>query len=195
MVDEAPSDGYLTAWLAEATGDDPAHVRAELELGERRRAFVACELIEAGFTGAPLREQLMRLTGVDEVQAHALIATHAPAAEPETADASQRDARLAQNEIRFRELNEQAAHLDPCEPAPDRIELVCECSDRECTRTFSMPFSEYEWLRQNSWRFAVLPGHEAPAVEDVVERNECYAIVEKHAETHHLVEVADPRSS
>jgi hypothetical protein len=195
MVDEAASNGDVTAWLAQATGDDPAHVRAELELGDRRRAFVACELIEAGFTGAPLREQLMRITGVDEIQAHALIAAHGPAADTETGEASQRDARLAQNEIRFRELNEQEAHLDPREPAPDRIDLVCECSDRECTRTFSMPFSEYEWLRQNPWRFAVLPGHEAPAVEDVVERNECYAIVEKHSETHHQVEVADPRSS
>lgn len=185
----------VTEWLAAATNDDPEHVRAELELGERRRALVVIELIEAGFNGPPLLDHLMGLTGVDETHAHALIQTHSPPAEPDAAEVPQRDRRLAQNEIRFRELNEQAARLNPREPAPDRIDLVCECSDRDCTKSLTMPFSEYEWLRQNPLHFAVLPGHEAPAIEDAVERHEAYVIVEKHAETHHQVEAANPRSS
>lgn len=185
----------MTAWLAAATGDDPEHVRAGLELGERRRAFVVGELIEAGFTGRPLLDHLMGLTGVDEAQGRALIEAHSPHAEPDPAVVPQRDRRLAQNEVRFRQLNEQAAHLDPQEPAPNWIDLVCECSDRDCTKSLTMPFSEYEWLRQNPRQFTVLPGHEAPAIEDAVERHEAYVIVEKHAETHHQVEAADPRSS
>jgi len=52
----------------------------------------------------------------------------------------------------------------------------------------TIPRSEYEWLRQNPWRFLVLPGHEAPAVENVVERYDGYVIVEKHVETHDQVE-------
>jgi hypothetical protein len=195
MVGEKTPNRDVTSWLAEATGDDPEHVRAGLELGERRRAFVVGELIEAGFTGPLLLERLMGLTGVDEAQARELIRTHSPHAEPDPAQVPQRDWRLAQNEIRFREVNERAAHRDPLEPAPDWIELVCECSDRDCTKSLTMRFSEYEWLRQNPWHFTVLPGHEAPAIEDAVERHEAYVIVEKHAETHHLVEAADPRSS
>ena len=41
-----------------------------------------------------------------------------------------------------------------------------------------MSTAEYEWLRQNPRRFVVLPGHEAPAVEQVVEHFDGYVIVE-----------------
>ncbi len=61
-------------------------------------------------------------------------------------------------------------------------------------KALTIEAAEYEWLRQNPLRFAVLPGHEAPAVEDVVERHSGYLIVEKHLETHSQVEAADPRS-
>ena len=44
----------LATWLAAATGDDPAQVAAELELGELRREFVFNELVEAGYTGGDL---------------------------------------------------------------------------------------------------------------------------------------------
>jgi len=182
----------VTLWLAAATGGDPAAVAAELELGERRRAFVFSELSEAGYTGAALLDYLMRLTGIDERQARALIAEHERQSARFAGDVPQRDTRLAQNEITFREANEAVAHSAPTMPA--QIELVCECSDRDCRRGLTMPYAEYEWLRQNPWRFVVLPGHEAPAVESVVERYDGYAIVEKHAETRLQVESADPRS-
>jgi len=187
-------DRDVILWLAAATGDEPAQVAAELELGERRRAFVFNELSEAGFTGAPLLDFLIRLTGIDERHARALIAEHERQAVHERADVPQRDTRLAQNEIAFREVNEQNAHAGQSMPPPKQIELVCECSDRDCRRVLMMPFAEYEWLRQNPWRFVVLPGHEAPAVESVVELYDGYVIVEKHLETRPQVESADPRS-
>jgi hypothetical protein len=108
-------------------------------------------------------------------------------------DASPRDARLAQNEIAFRDGNEVVAHGGPGLPVPTEVELICECSDRNCRRVLTMPFAEYEWLRQNPWRFVVLPGHDAPAIERVVELHPAYAIVEKHAESRSQVESADPR--
>ena len=37
----------------------------------------------------------------------------------------------------------------------------------------------YTRLRANPRTFAIVPGHEAPDVEDVVERNEGYYVVEK----------------
>ena len=70
-----PDDGReVDEWLAAATGSTPEQVHRELEEGERRRNFVADELIEAGFTGPPLLDGVMRLTGLDETQAQALIA-------------------------------------------------------------------------------------------------------------------------
>ena len=123
-----------------------------------------------------------------------LIAAEERRRRPAEEQVAQRDARLAQNEIAFRQSNEVVAHLARLDPAREQIDLVCECSDGACTRSVTMPFSEYEWLRQNPLRFVVLPGHEAPAVEDVVERHKAYVLVEKHPETHRQVEAADPRA-
>ena len=137
----------------------------------------------------------MRLTGIDERQAQALIGERELHSADASSDVSPRDMRLAQNEITFRAANEQRAHAHSFErlPPPDQVEVVCECSDRACLRTLTMPFGEYEWLRQNPWRFVVLPGHEAPAVERVAEWCDGYVIVEKHRETRPQVELADPR--
>jgi hypothetical protein len=189
------TDDDVAVWLARATGSDPVRIAEELALGEQRRAFVLAELTEAGYSGEELVSLLMRLTGLDEREAQALRRSSENRPAVPADETSQRDARLARNEILFRQHNEQFAQVGPDEDAPGVIELVCECSDSSCAKWLSMPFAEYEWLRQNPLRFAVLPGHEAPAVEDVVERHDAYSIVEKHAETHQLVEASDPRAS
>jgi hypothetical protein len=185
-------DKDLADWLAAAIGRDPAEVAAELELGIRRRDFVLHELTDAGFADESVVGLLVRLTGVGEREARGLVA-----AERERAAAStpppRRDARLAENEIRFRERNEETARRTPRDEPHAVVELVCECSDSSCTRSLTMPLAEYEWLRQDPLRFVLLPGHEAPAVEDAVERHKTYVIVEKHEATHHQVEAADPR--
>jgi hypothetical protein len=185
-------DEGLAAWLAAQSDADPEQVEAELALGERRRAFVAAELAEAGYTGAELLELVMRLTGVDAAAARALVAARAGAAHQGVV--SKRDERLAQNEIMFRRVNERIASDDHETATPHELELVCECSDRECLEALRIEVAEYEWLRSSPRRFAVLPGHEAPAVEDVVERHDRFVVVEKHAESHAQVDAADPRS-
>ena len=190
-MDAKPVEPGLTSWLA-AQGDvDREQVAAELEVGARRRRFVVDELVEAGFEGAELLALTMGLTGLDTTDAQALIFARAGSGARES-DVPKRDRRLAQNEILFRQINERlAGGYD--DSLPPVLELVCECSDRECLKVLSIETAEYEWLRQNPRHFAVLPGHEAPAVEDVVERHELFVVVEKHAETHQQVEAADPR--
>jgi hypothetical protein len=73
-VSALDDDGAVDEWLAAATGTDLEQVHREREEGERRRNFVADELIDAGFTGPALLDGVMRLTGLDEAQARALIA-------------------------------------------------------------------------------------------------------------------------
>jgi hypothetical protein len=51
-----------------------------------------------------------------------------------------------------------------------------------------MTLAEYRSLRLDPHRFGVLPGHEVLEVEDVIERNDRYLVVEKHVDTHELVE-------
>ena len=187
-----PVDPEVSAWLAAQTHTDATQVEAELELGERRRAFVVDELVEAGFTASELLDLVERLTGLDHAGAKALIAARSErvSAEPVEDAVPERDRRLVQNEILFRRLNERVA---AAEAGRAELDLFCECSDRECLKMLTIAGAEYEWLRQNPRRFAVLPGHEAPAVEDVVERHERFVIVEKHAETRGDAEAADPR--
>jgi hypothetical protein len=191
-IQQDAGDGGLAEWLAAQSGGDPEQVEAELALGERRRAFVVAELVEAGYTGPELVELVRRLTGLDAAAARALVAAHAIAA-PEGA-VSERDERLARNEVMFRRVNERIASEDHDTTTPHELELVCECSDRECLKVLRIDVAEYEWLRSSPRRFAVLPGHEAPAVEDVVERHDRFVVVEKHAESHAQVDAADPRS-
>lgn len=194
-MEQNPVGHELAAWLAAQTHTDAEQVEAELEAGERRRAFVVDELLEAGVTGSELLEFVMRLTGLESARAQALIAARAELDRSGSHQAAvrKRDERLAQNEILFRQVNERLASAYGGRSAPRELDLVCECSDRECLKVFTIQMAEYEWLRQNPRRFAVLPGHEAPAVEDVVERHDRFVIVEKHAETHGQVEAADPR--
>jgi hypothetical protein len=176
------------AWLAAATGSDPTEVAAELDEGARRRVFVVDELLDAGYRDGELLELVERLTGLDDGQARALIADRERFADQPRERAPLRDQRLAENEILFRRANDEAVRQATKDSLPIEIEVVCECADRDCRQTLSMPLAEYEWLRQNRRRFVVLPGHEAPAVETVVERYGGYVIVEKHPETHRQVE-------
>ena len=197
-TEQDPGDGTLTEWLAARTQTDPGQIEAELQLGERRRAAVVDELVAAGLIGQELLEQVMGLTGLDAAGARALIATRSQTHPRGSGEAtvSKRDERLAQNEVMFRRVNERiVSDLQARRAGSDpELEIVCECSDRDCLRVLRIEVAEYEWLRLNPRRFAVLPGHEAPAVEDVVERHDRFVVVEKHAETHGQVDAADPRS-
>ena len=192
-TEQDSGDAGLTEWLAARTQTDPEQIEAELQLGERRRAVVVDELVAAGLAGSELLEQVMGLTGLDAAGARALIAARTSVPSGVEPRVSKRDERLAQNEVMFRRVNERIA-ADRRDGARDELELVCECSDRDCLRVLRIEVAEYEWLRLNPRRFAVLPGHEAPAVEDVVERHDRFVVVEKHAETHGQVDAADPRS-
>lgn len=106
-----------------------------------------------------------------------------------------RTRRIAENESRFREINERLGfdlHRLPGDPG--RVDFVCECGMVDCALPVSLELSEYEHVRRDPLLFAVVPGHELPDVEDVVERTDRYAVVRKHGETHELVRETDPRS-
>ena len=189
-----PEDQTIASWLAVHTDADVSQVETELAEGRLRRQFVVDELLAGGFEGAELLDRTTRLTGLTNPDAKALIEVRQDVGPADDATASKRDTALAENEILFRDVNEQLASAEQSESPIEQLDLVCECTDRTCVKVFTMPLSEYEWLRQDPRRFVVLPGHEAPAVENVVERYAGFVVVEKHPETHRLVEAADPRA-
>jgi hypothetical protein len=98
---------------------------------------------------------------------------------------SSREERLARNEVLFRNVNERIVELG--DEWGGEHDLICECANTDCMAVMRLTVAEFERLREDSHRFAVLPGHELPDVEDVVERNERYLVVEKHVDTHDVV--------
>ena len=106
---------------------------------------------------------------------------------------SSREERIAANEGLFREVNERIVELTEGWDATT-LDLMCECGEKECMKRVEVTLGEYERIRQDPHRFIVLPGHELPEVEDVVERRNGYFLVEKHVETHNQVEESDRRT-
>ena len=95
------------------------------------------------------------------------------------------------NEATFRKVNEG---MEAGQDSEGFLTFLCECGRLGCNKLISLTRPEYEGIRANSRRFALVDGHEMPEVEDVVERFERYIVVEKrgHPEAD-VVEQTDPR--
>ncbi len=103
--------------------------------------------------------------------------------------------RAAENQSLFREVNERIEQLQEGFGATTEVsEWVCECADTSCTERISMTLREYQALRGDSNRFAVVPGHELPDVEAVVDATEEYDLVRKIGAGAAKARRLDPRS-
>jgi hypothetical protein len=101
--------------------------------------------------------------------------------------------RQARNEGLMRTVNDQRAAIDEgasaWADAEHQFEFQCECGrDEGCEGRILMTLGEYERVRSQRDRFAVVPGHENGEIEDVVEQADRYSIVDKRDEVEHLVE-------
>lgn len=99
--------------------------------------------------------------------------------------------RAARNEALFREVNENIARLEErhgtttAEPV-----FLCECASADCTDHVSVEPEVYARVREHPRQFFVIPGHEEPQLERVVERHREYLIVEKTGAAGELAEQA-----
>jgi hypothetical protein len=97
--------------------------------------------------------------------------------------------RAARNEALFREVNENIARLEQTyattatEPA-----FICECANDGCTEQFAVDLATYQRVREQPRLFFVLPGHQHPELERVVETHSDYLIVEKTGEAGEVAE-------
>jgi hypothetical protein len=99
--------------------------------------------------------------------------------------------RVAMNEATFRKINEG---METGQDPTGLLTFVCECGRLGCNKLVQMTRAEYEALRANARRFAVLEGHEIPEVEHVVERSDRYIVVEKAGDPEaEIVEHTNPR--
>lgn len=87
-----------------------------------------------------------------------------------------REERIGSNEAIFREVNERIKELTW---SHDNAEFLCECGSEICAEPIRLLLTDYEAVRADPRRFAIVPGHDIPDVERVVEEHEHYAVVEK----------------
>ena len=99
--------------------------------------------------------------------------------------------RVALNEATFRKVNEG---MEVGQDPGGLLTFICECGRLGCNRLLELTRAEYEAVRANPRRFAVLSGHEMEEVEKVVERHDRYLVVEKAGDPEaEIVEHTDPR--
>ena len=109
----------------------------------------------------------------------------------------ERSRRVGRNEALFRQINEEVETLERgvAALADNTLHIVCECGDLLCHERLVVAVDQYEAVRADPARFFVVPGHEIPSVEDVIERTDRYSIVRKHAgQARQLAEATDPRA-
>lgn len=94
----------------------------------------------------------------------------------------------------FREVNERIDELAQNLGLQDEMTILCECASEQCSERITITEAEYTSLRRIPTHFAVLAGHEIPAVERIVEKNDRYVVVEKFGESAVAAIELDPRA-
>ena len=93
--------------------------------------------------------------------------------------------RLRENEDLMQSLNERMDdrtsairdedHLDQGAP----VAFFCECSDLSCRGRIQLSPATFHEIHRDTERFVLLPGHEIPAIERVVDEGDGFVVVRK----------------
>jgi hypothetical protein len=104
--------------------------------------------------------------------------------------------RVGLNESIFRQVNEQIESLNRNLGGDVRtMTAICECADGNCTDRIEIALAAYEKVRADPRTYIVVPGHELPEFESVVESTDEYDVVRKHeGGPADLARELDPRS-
>jgi hypothetical protein len=104
--------------------------------------------------------------------------------------------RVGRNESIFRQVNEQIESLNHSFGTEiGTMAAICECAAGDCTERIEIAVSEYEKVRADPLRYIIVPGHELPHYESIVESGDGYDVVQKVDGTAaELAVETDPRS-
>jgi len=107
----------------------------------------------------------------------------------------EREARVGLNEALFREVNEQIRSLaDDADTRDEKITVICECADTDCTARVELRVSDYERIRDESVLYVVAAGHGVREAEVVIERHDGWEVVRKIGVAGEVAEETDPRA-
>jgi len=99
----------------------------------------------------------------------------------------------ARNQVLFRAVNEHIAELSGKWAEVDVNLFICECGSEACSEALEITADEYERVRAHGARFLVLPGHQLPDLERVVDGCSRFLVVEKLGAAAAIARASDPR--
>ena len=102
-----------------------------------------------------------------------------------------RDERIAKNEAVFRAANREIEEADKEAGGDGVLEVLCECGQEGCSGLIRLTVADYDGVHSQEDRFVVVPGHESPQIETVVERREGYFVVDKFGEAEEIAEASE----
>lgn len=108
-----------------------------------------------------------------------------------------RETRAANNESRFREINERIERTNEgFDFAFTVATWICECTNEACTERLQLSVEEYEDIRSDGTCFLVAPSkrHVCRDIESVTKRSDRYWVVKKNGQAGKLAKRADPRT-
>jgi hypothetical protein len=101
--------------------------------------------------------------------------------------------RAARNEEVFRSVNEQIEAGATRHGVGTPLPFHCECGRASCVETIELEPARYEKVVRERYCFIVLPGHEAPGIERVVEVTPEFLVVEKIGEAREQIDRDHPQ--
>jgi hypothetical protein len=102
-----------------------------------------------------------------------------------------RDERIAKNEAVFRAANRELEQATEEAGGDGVLDVLCECGQEGCSGLIRLTVAEYDGVHSQDDRFIVVPGHENPTIETVVERREAYLVVDKFGEAEEIAEESE----
>jgi hypothetical protein len=101
-----------------------------------------------------------------------------------------RNERIAKNETVMRAANREIQHAEEevGNGSEGRFDVLCECGREDCDGMLTLTIAEYEEIHRQHDRFVVLPGHNTPDIENVVEERDNYLVVDKFGEAEEIAE-------
>ena len=102
--------------------------------------------------------------------------------------------RAARNEELVKDVNRQIEEGASLHEVTSSMPLHCECGQLGCLEKIDVDPRTYKPILEERYRFIVVRGHVQPEIEQVVEEQEAFVVVEKIGEARRQINADHPQS-
>jgi hypothetical protein len=101
--------------------------------------------------------------------------------------------RAARNEEIFRDVNKRIEEGAEQHGVSGSLPFHCECSRATCVETIELSRVRYASIVRERFNFVVIPGHEDPQIERIVDSDDDFFVVEKIGEAREKIDRDHPQ--